>query len=81
MALRRRAMLGAFHGGPIMRSSSLCFILSALACGDAVPAAATPPAPVPACVVTTTPVSNEPPAWLLLAAAVTLLGAGRLAAS
>ncbi|MBD8657572.1 hypothetical protein IFT68_18310 [Oxalobacteraceae sp. CFBP 13730] len=37
----------------------------------------------PACVVATTrPMSNhEPPAWLLLAGAVILLGAGRLAAS
>ena len=37
----------------------------------------------PACVVAITkPMANhEPPAWLLLAGAVVLLGAGRLAAS
>jgi hypothetical protein len=46
----------------------------------------TMPAPAlvaPACVVAITKpmVNHEPPAWLLLAGAVILLGAGRLAAS
>lgn len=36
---------------------------------------------VPACVVTTARPAPEPPAWQLLAGAVLLLGAGRLAAS
>jgi len=52
-----------------------------LACGNVAPAAGALSAPVFACVVTTPPITGEPPAWLLLAAAVTLLGAGRLAAS
>jgi len=46
-------------------------------------AAPTPDAVDPVCVVVTAnPVAEpEPPAWLLLAGAVILLGAGRMAAS
>ena len=46
-------------------------------------AAPTPDAVDPVCVVVTAnPVAeHEPPAWLLLAGAVVLLGAGRMAAS
>ncbi|EKU84062.1 hypothetical protein ABIB42_004538 [Massilia sp. UYP32] len=46
--------------------------------------AATRPAPAPvspACVVADPVLAADPPAWLLLAAALLLLGAGRLAAS
>lgn len=46
--------------------------------------AATTPAPAPvflACVVADPVLAADPPAWLLLAAALLLLGAGRLAAS
>lgn len=48
--------------------------------GAAMPA---PALVAPACIVATTrPMAeHEPPAWLLLAGAVILLGAGRLAAS
>jgi hypothetical protein len=44
-------------------------------------AAPMPATTVPACVVVDPYLAADPPAWLLLAAAVLLLGAGRLAAS
>jgi len=48
------------------------------------PAAAAAPVPAPTfpvCVVVDPLLAADPPAWLLLAAAVLLIGAGRLAAS
>ena len=76
-------MLGAFHAEPIMRSLFLVIVLLV----PAWPSAAPPgPAPAPAmvrsaCIAAMPVPADEPPAWLLLAAAVLLLGAGRLAAS
>lgn len=74
-------MLGAFQVGPIMRSSfqfAVCLlpIFPGIAC-------ATPAPTFSGCVVVVVDPSlaADPPAWLLLAAAVVLLGAGRLAAS
>lgn len=74
-------MLGAFDAEPIMRS----FILVIVLLMPAVPGAA-PPEPVPAkflaaCIAAAPVLAGEPPAWLLLAAAVMLLGAGRMAVS
>lgn len=43
--------------------------------------AATSASTVPACVVTKAEPANEPPAWLLLATALVLVRAGRLATS
>ncbi len=74
-------MLGAFRAGPIMRASFLpvvCFMPAWSGVASAAPAPATT---VPACVVVDPFLAADPPAWLLLAAAVLLLGAGRLAAS
>lgn len=73
-------MLGAFQVEPIMRSSfqfAACLlpIFPGIAC-------ATPAPTFSGCVVVVDPsLAADPPAWLLLAAAVVLLGAGRLAAS
>lgn len=72
-------MLGAFQAEPIMRPSfhfAVCLLPGCPA------SASTTPAPAfPACVVVDPVLAADPPAWLLLAAAVVLLGAGRLAAS
>ncbi len=72
-------MLGAFQDEPIMRSS-FPFAVCLLPICPAV-ASATPAPVVPACVVADPVLAADPPAWLLLAAALLLLGAGRLAAS
>lgn len=65
-----------------MRLVLSCLLV--LACAGipvrAAPAAAAPGA-VPACVVARASPANEPPAWLLLAVALVLVGAGRLATS
>ena len=72
-------MLGAFQVGPIMRSSfqfAVCLlpIFPGIAC-------ATPASTFSGCVVVDPSLAADPPAWLLLAAAVVLLGAGHLAGS
>lgn len=74
-------MLGAFHTEPIMRSSFLFAVFLMPACAGAAPAATTPAVLYPTCVAAVPALAAEPPAWLLLAAALLLLGAGRLAAS
>lgn len=74
-------MLGFFRAGPIMRASFLpvvCFMPAWTGVASAAPMPATT---VPACVFVDPFLAADPPAWLLLAAAVLLLGAGRLAAS
>ena len=75
-------MLGAFWAEPIMPSNVLPVILMPMWSGAA---SATPapagPIPASACIVADPLLASDPPAWLLLAAAVLLLGAGRLAAS
>lgn len=72
-------MLGTFQTGPIMRSFFLLIALLMPAWSGAAPAVPAPAAPLSSCVLA--PASaGEPPAWVLLAAAVLLLGAGRLAA-
>src|SRR5690606_18744182 len=73
---RRWAAAGdarTFHPEPIMRP---CFLFAVFLA----PAAATP-ALFTACVAATPVLAAGPPAWLLLAAALLLLGAGRLAAT
>lgn len=73
-------MLGAFQAEPIMRFFFQITVCLLPIC----PVASAAPAPsrtFPACVVVDPALTADPPAWLLLAAAVLLLGAGRLAAS
>ena len=74
-------MLGAFHAEPIMRPSFLLIAFLMPAPAGATVAEPLPAAVLPACVVAAPTLAGEPPAWLLLAAALLLLGAGRLAAS
>lgn len=73
-------MLGAFQAEPIMHSDVLPVFLMPNWTGAA-SAAPAPAGITPACVVLDPVLASDPPAWLLLAAAVLLLGAGRLAAS
>jgi hypothetical protein len=76
-------MLGAFQAEPIMRSS-FQFAVRLLSICPGIASATPAPAPTPTfspCVVVDPFLAADPPAWLLLAAAVVLLGAGRLAAS
>lgn len=74
-------MLGAFRAEPIMRANFLPVVCFMPAWSGAASAAPAPAATFPACVVVDPSLAVDPPAWLLLAAAVVLLGAGRLAAS
>ena len=74
-------MLGAFHTEPIMRFSFLFIAFLMPASAGAAPAAPALTAFHPACAAAAPVLAGEPPAWLLLAAALLLLGAGRLAAS
>jgi len=71
-------MLGTFHAEPTMRPSFLPIVCLMPAWSG--PASAAPAPAFPACVVDPV-LAADPPAWLLLAAAAVLLGAGRLAAS
>lgn len=74
-------MLGVFQAEPIMRFSfqfAVCLLPIFPGIASATPA---PTRTFPACVVVDPALAADPPAWLLLAAAVLLLGAGRLAAS
>jgi len=81
-------MLGAFRPGPAMHllvtilGIPALLVLTASSAGLPAPAVADVN-PGPACFVAATrPAAGaEPPAWLLLAGAVVLLGAGRMAAS
>jgi len=73
-------MLGAFWAEPIMPSNVLLVFLMPSWSGAASAAPASV-GPVPACVLVDPWLAADPPAWLLLLAAVVLLGAGRLAAS
>ena len=73
-------MLGALHAEPTMRTFLLSIAILMPATSGAAPAEPVAVA-VPACVAVAASRSGEPPAWVLLAAAVVLLGAGRLAAS
>ena len=74
-------MLGAFQAEPIMRSSFQFAVCLLPICSGATSATPAPARAFPACVVVDPALAADPPAWLLLAAAVALLGAGRLAAS
>lgn len=75
-------MLGAFHAEPIMRSLFLVIVLLVPAWPSAAPPGPAPAMVRSACIAAMPVPADEPPAWLLLAAAaVLLLGAGRLAAS
>ncbi len=74
-------MLGVFQAEPIMRSS-FQFAVRLLPICPGIASATLAPAPTfSPCVVVDPFLAADPPAWLLLAAAVVLLGAGRLAAS
>ncbi len=73
-------MLGAFQAEPIMRSS-LQFAVWLPICPAVASATPAPAWTFPACVVVDPVLAADPPAWLLLTAALLLLGAGRLAAS
>ncbi|MDY0974352.1 hypothetical protein SOM61_05195 [Massilia sp. CFBP9012] len=64
-----------------MRSSFQFAVCLLPICPGAASAAPAPAPTFPACVVVDPLLAADPPAWLLLAAAVLLLGAGRLAAS
>jgi hypothetical protein len=74
-------MLGAFHAEPTMRPSILPVVCLMPAWTGAASAAPAPGTTFTACVVVDPFLVADPPAWLLLAAAALLLGAGRLAAS
>lgn len=64
-----------------MRSFILVIALLMPALPDAAPPGPGPARILSACIAAAPAPAGEPPAWLLLAAAVMLLGAGRMAAS
>ena len=74
-------MLGAFQAEPIMRSTFLFAVWLLPICPAVASATPAPARTLPACVVVDPLLAADPPAWLLLTAAVVLLAAGRLASS